>query len=121
MKSSDQNPSFEERRRYDRVQFMCQAKLKKEKDGDTCYTATISNMSGGGLGLSNRDPFSVGETVFIEIDIPETAEVVIIKGIIRWEKDQSGQRSCGIEFVETLPECLLHFICDKVIECNLGK
>lgn len=90
-----------ERRSTRRVELALEVKVWR---GDTTIAVSCPNLSVGGLklvftGVDVSPPFTVGERIDLEFQLPLLPETVITKGEVRWLEAES----CGVQFTALHP------------------
>lgn len=68
------------------------------KDKQALYSAYMPFVSGGGLFVPTKEPYPLGEEVFMVVDLMEGAEKLAVAGTVVWitPRGASGQRISGV-------------------------
>ena len=98
--------SSSERRRDPRASLPTAVKYRlADLPEDLWRSATIGNLSAGGLRLRTAQALKVGMRVELEITLPDRIEPYYLKGAIAWVKaTPRAVQEYGLSFVDVTPE-----------------
>jgi Tfp pilus assembly protein PilZ len=67
---------------------------------------TVFDVSRKGMGITfhTAETIQVGSTINLEITVPSELEPMIVKGTLKWIKQENNEYSGGIELIEVLDE-----------------
>ena len=86
-------------RKHSRVPKRIKSEVSS-KDGLTF--STTQNLSGGGMFITTPDPITPGTELELSLKMPD-GDMVSVKGIVRWIRDESKDgdlAGMGIEFLD---------------------
>lgn len=101
-----------EKRRYFRCPLQIPVHVWKGSEPE--ITASSSNLSEGGIGLSNAAGLKVGDTITLRLTLPETDASLKINARVCW-RDDSG--AAGLQFLDVpmpVKERLAGWLADKL-------
>ena len=76
-----------------------------------------ADLSEGGIGLLANSPLQMGEEIALQISVPESADPILVKGLIVWTKATKPGLRVGVRFrgVEALAGArILQLIADRL-------
>ncbi len=93
-----------DRRRYERVQFLCEVELTALSNGSPVQARSL-DISLGGVGLITQTSFEPGQIIALAFHLKDTRgrEVVekVVGKVVHLRADADGNR-VGVEFLEPL-------------------
>ena len=92
----------QERREFPRITQPFEARYRPSGDiGASWYTATIVDLSAGGIRIRSAESMAPDSLVELEIQLPSTRERLALRGRIMWYYVQAaGLVEHGIAFIE---------------------
>jgi hypothetical protein len=85
-------------RRHTRYALMSSASVTDDKN--RCVDATILDIGDGGVGLSTKQEFSVGDTLSFRLLLPGTDRAIYIEARVQWTREYG---TVGCEFLRIPP------------------